>query len=69
MKVLEIVQDLLCCNNTDAQLITVLQVNGLSATDLLLEKDSITMTVLISDYLAHGTHEDCISSRAWTAHV
>lgn len=58
---MEIVQDLLCCNNTDAQLITVLQVNGVSATDLL--------TVLISDYLAHGTHEDCISSRAWTAHV
>ena len=59
MEALEQTQDLLCLNLTHDDLIAALKLNGVDAADLLIEKDSIAMAVLLSDYLAHGTPQDC----------
>jgi len=59
MEALEAVQDLLCQNLTYDELIAALKANGVNPKELLIEKDSIAMAVLLSDYLAHGTPDDC----------
>jgi poly [ADP-ribose] polymerase len=59
MEALENVQDLLCSNLSFEELKAVLHLNGSNPDDLLISSDSIAMAVLISDYLAHGTPEDC----------
>ena len=66
MEALENVQDALCANLACDELIAALKLNGVSVSDLLIGPshssatgDSIAMAVLLSDYLAHGTPEDC----------
>ena len=44
---LRMCQDLLCENLSHDQLIQALRANGLSAADLLVERDSIAMAVLL----------------------